>query len=105
MGDYIEARLRIHRQPQPEDSVISTGRAHAVLELVRETFSGANLGLEKLVRFIPKLLRLSEVEQLIANPARAEASLGWQPRVNFQQLAWMMVDGEVELRLSNGGAP
>lgn len=76
-----------------------------MLELVRETFSGANLGLEKHVRFIPKLLRLSEVEQLIANPARAEASLGWQPRVNFQQLAWMMVDGEVELRLSNGGAP
>jgi GDPmannose 4,6-dehydratase len=55
------------------------------------------LNWEKHVRVDPKLKRLAEVEHLIANPAKARAQLGWKPRVNFQQLARMMVDADIQL--------
>jgi GDPmannose 4,6-dehydratase len=39
------------------------------------------------------------VDQLVANPARAHATLGWRPRVDFASLVHSMVDADLK-RLS-----
>jgi GDPmannose 4,6-dehydratase len=45
------------------------------------------------------LYRPAEVDQLIANPAKAQQKLGWEPKVDFEALVKMMVDADLE-RLS-----
>ena len=40
--------------------------------------------------------RPAEVDHLIGNPAKAKATLGWEPTVSFRQLVEMMVDADLE---------
>ncbi|MGD0016336.1 MAG: GDP-mannose 4,6-dehydratase [Verrucomicrobiia bacterium] len=96
-GDYVEVMWLMLQQEKPDDYVVGTGEAHTVREFCQEAFSYVNLNWEKYVRVDPKLKRLAEVEHLIANPAKARAQLGWKPRVNFQKLARMMVDADIQL--------
>jgi GDPmannose 4,6-dehydratase len=104
-GDYVEAMWRMLQQPDADDYVIGTGEAHTVREFLQEAFARVNLDWEKYVRTDPKLIRPAEVEHLIANPAKAQAKLGWKPRVSFRQLVHMMVDADLELYRSRNGRP
>jgi len=97
-GDYVEAMWLMLQQPQPEDYVIGTGVAHTVREFLQEAFSHAGLEWEKFVREDSKLLRPAEVEHLIADPRKAHTKLGWKPRVDFGQLARLMVDADLKLQ-------
>ena len=40
-------------------------------------------------------MRPAEVDQLIGNPARARAELGWTPKTTFRELVEMMVDADL----------
>jgi GDPmannose 4,6-dehydratase len=42
------------------------------------------------------------VEQLLGNPAKARAQLGWQPRVSFAELVRIMMDADLEDAKKNG---
>ena len=53
------------------------------------------------MRVDSKLLRPAEVDHLIGNPAKARATLGWEPTVDFGGLVAMMVDADIA-RLSSG---
>jgi GDPmannose 4,6-dehydratase len=103
-GDYVEAMWMMLQQPAAEDFVVGTGEAHAVRDLLEEAFSHVNLKWEKFVRIDPKLIRLAEVEHLIADPAKAHTKLGWKPRFSFKQLVHMMVDADLQLLQSRGNA-
>ena len=95
-GDYVEAMWRMLQQPEPDDYVIGTGTAHTVREFVVAAFQHVNLDWQQYVKTDAKLLRPAEVEHLIANPAKAQARLGWTPRVTFQQLVQLMVDADIQ---------
>ena len=43
----------------------------------------------------PALLRFAEVDQLIGNPAKARARLGWQPTAGFRGQITLMVDADL----------
>ena len=44
-----------------------------------------------IVRIDPQYFRPTEVDYLIGDPAKASSVLGWEPKVNLQQLCEMMV--------------
>src|SRR5688500_3395379 len=102
-GDYVRAMWLMLQQDRADDYVIATGVSHSVRELVEAAFGHAGLDWEKYVRVDPALLRPAEVDHLIGDPARAKATLGWEPSVTFEGLVAMMVDADLE-RLSEGAS-
>jgi len=93
--EYIEAMEKILQQENPDDFVLGTGQVHSVEEFVRETFSYVGLDWQKYVEVDPRYFRPTEVGKLIANPTRAREKLNWQPRIDFNNLAKIMVDSDM----------
>ena len=44
----------------------------------------------------PKFYRPAEVDLLVGNPHKANAEIGWKPRVSFEGLIQMMVDADLQ---------
>ena len=96
-GDFVEAMWLMLQQDQPDDYVIGTGETHSVRELCAEAFGLLDLDYREFVRIDPRYLRPTEVDCLLANPAKARAKLGWEPRVRFKELVRMMIESDLEL--------
>jgi GDPmannose 4,6-dehydratase len=96
-GDYVKAMWLMLQQDKPDDFVVATGETHSVKELVEVAFSRVGLDWNKYVVIDPKFIRPAEVDLLIGSPAKAEAKLGWKPKVSFKELIHMMVDSDLEL--------
>ena len=95
-GDYVEAMWLMLQQHEPDDYVIGTGDARTVRELCEVAFDHAGLDYRKYVVQDPKFFRPAEVDLLVADASKAEAKLGWKPKVGFQELVRMMVDADLE---------
>jgi GDPmannose 4,6-dehydratase len=93
--EYVECMWRILQQEKPDDFVIGTGETHSVREYVHEAFSYAGLDTEKHIRIDPKYFRPTEVEVLIADPAKSHKILGWKPQIRFGDLVKIMVDSDL----------
>jgi GDPmannose 4,6-dehydratase len=93
--EYVECMWRILQQEKPDDFVIGTGETHSVREYVHEAFSYAGLDTEKHIRIDPKYFRPTEVEVLIADPAKSHKILGWKPQIRFADLVKIMVDADM----------
>jgi GDPmannose 4,6-dehydratase len=112
--DYVEAMWLMLQQEKPEDFVVATGETHAVREFVELAFKEIGVEIqwrgsgveeegfnaqtgETLVKVDPRYFRPTEVELLLGNPAKANAKLGWKPKVLFPQLVSEMVQSDIEL--------
>lgn len=95
-GDYVDAMWRMLQQPDAEDYVIGTGTTHSVRELVQAAFGHVGLDWEKYVVVDPRFIRPAEVDLLQADPSKANAKLGWEPQVSFEELVAMMVEADLE---------
>jgi GDPmannose 4,6-dehydratase len=96
-GDYIEAMWMMLQQEQPDDYVVATGETHSVQEFLERVFELLKLDWRKYIQTDPRYLRPAEVDLLQGDSSKARRLLGWQPRVNFQQLVGMMVEADLEL--------
>ena len=112
--DYIECMWLILQQPEPDDFVIATGEYHTVREFCTLAFHEAGIDLEwrgdgidekgydkstgrALVEVDPKYFRPAEVDQLLGNPAKAKAQLGWNPqKTSFENLVKIMVNHDMK---------
>jgi GDPmannose 4,6-dehydratase len=81
--------------PRPEDYVIATGETHTVREFLELAFGRLQLDWQKHVKLDPKYYRPTEVDLLIGDASKAKRDLGWEPKVRFQELAYMMVDADL----------
>src|SRR5437879_2178146 len=93
--DYVEAMWLMLQQDKPEDFVIATGKTHSVEEFVRAAF--AHVGISDWERYVvidPQFIRPAEVDYLLGDASKARQQLGWEPRVQFEELVAMMVDAE-----------
>jgi len=93
--EYIEAQWKILQLKRPDDFVLGTGQSHSVKEFVKEAFSYAGLDWRKFVKIDQRYFRPTEVENLIADTARAKKVFRWQPRVTFKDLIRIMVDADM----------
>ena len=112
--DYIECMWLILQQPEPDDFVIATGEYHTVREFATLAFKEVGIELEwrgdgvdekgydkkngkALVEVDPKYFRPAEVDQLLGNPAKAKAKLGWNPqKTSFEDLVKIMVQHDMK---------
>ena len=112
--DYVECMWLILQQPQPDDYVVATGEYHTVREFATLAFHEVGIELEwrgegvdekgydkatgrSLVEVDPKYFRPAEVEQLLGNPAKAKAQLGWNPqKTSFPELVKIMVEHDMK---------
>ncbi|MBI2571442.1 MAG: GDP-mannose 4,6-dehydratase [Candidatus Schekmanbacteria bacterium] len=95
--EYVEAMWLMLQQDRADDYVIGTGEARTVREFLDEAFGYVNLDWNDYVRIDPELFRPTEVDYLLADPAKAREKLGWLPRVRFRELVRIMVDADLEL--------
>jgi GDPmannose 4,6-dehydratase len=95
-GDYVRAMWLMLQPAQPDDYVVAMGETHSVREFCEIAFSHAGLNWQDFVVQDPAFMRPAEVDQLIGNPAKAGAKLGWEPQVSFQEHVKMMVDADIE---------
>lgn len=96
-GDYVEAMWLMLQQDRPEDYVIATGKTHSVREFLDEVFGRLDLDWNKYVEIDPRYYRPAEVDRLLGDSTKARKKLGWEPKVDFKELAEMMVETDWEL--------
>lgn len=101
-GDYVEAMWLMLQQDTPDDYVVATGETHSVKEFLEAVFKHAGLDVSEHVEISERLFRPHEVPLLLGDPSKAEAEMGWKPKVKFNELAKMMFDADLELIEKNG---
>lgn len=100
-GDYVEAMWLMLQQESPEDFVIATGKTHSVEEFVRAAFAHVDIAdWERYVVIDPQFMRPAEVEYLLGDASKAQRQLGWEPRVQFEELVAMMVEAELRIAMN-----
>jgi GDPmannose 4,6-dehydratase len=94
--DAVRAMVLMMEATEPRDQVVGTGQTRSVQDLVEAAFGCVGLDWRQFVRQDPSLLRPAEPNQLIADPAQVERSLGWRPRTSFEELVREMVEADLE---------
>ena len=106
--DYVEAMWLMLQQDEPDDYVIATGELYSVKDFVNKAapFFGFNIewmgeGLDEVgydwstkrqvIGVDKRYFRPAEVESLLGDPSKAKQKLGWEPKINFDQLIEDMV--------------
>ena len=112
--DYVEMMWMMLQQETPDDYVVATGEMHTVREFIEKSFAHVSRTIEwqgkgvdevaidtttgkVVVRIDPRYFRPAEVEQLLGCPEKAKKQLGWSPKVKFDELVKIMVDGDLRL--------
>jgi GDPmannose 4,6-dehydratase len=96
--EYVEAMWKILQLEKPGDFVLGTGEVHSVKEFVEEAFSYVGLDHEKYVKIDPRYFRPTETEELVADPTKARNTIGWAPKIKFNDLVKIMVDADLRKR-------
>ena len=106
--DYVEGMWRILQQPAGDDYVLATGEMHAVREFVELAFAeigrtivwkgeeADEVGIDAktgkiLVSIDARYFRPTEVDELLGDPSKAHAKLGWHHKTTFRELVAEMV--------------
>jgi GDPmannose 4,6-dehydratase len=95
-GDYVNAIWLMLQQETADDYVISTGEQHSVREFCDIAFASVGLKTEDHVVTDPRFFRPAEVNTLLGDSSKAQSKLGWQRKVDFQQLVTMMVEADLQ---------
>ena len=93
--EYTDGMWRMLQADEPEDFVLATGTAFTIRQFLTLAFSHAGLEWEDYVKFDPKFLRPTEVDELIGDASKAKALLGWEAKVLPPELAQIMVDVDI----------
>lgn len=93
--EYVEAMWATLQQDEADDYVVGTGTAYSVRQFAEHAFGHADLDPDDHIRIDPRYLRPSEVDELIADSAKAKKILEWEPTVFVPELAKLMVDADV----------
>lgn len=112
--DYVECMWLILQHDKPDDFVIATGEQHSVREFCTLSFKYAGIELEwqgrgvdekgidkktgkVLVEVSPEFFRPTDVVTLLGNPAKAKATLGWNPtKTSFEELVRIMSENDIK---------
>jgi GDPmannose 4,6-dehydratase len=92
--EYTDAMWRMLQADEPTDYVVATGTSYSVGDWVRMAFEHVGLDWEKYVKFDPRYLRPTEVDDLIGDASKAKELLGWQAQTYPPELVKIMVDAD-----------
>jgi len=95
--DYVEAMWMMLQQECPEDYVIATGETHSIRDFLDIAFSHIGINdWSDYIRVDPRFLRPAEVDVLRGDYSKANRILGWEPKVNFNELINKMVSHDID---------
>lgn len=94
--EYAKSMWQMLQHDMPDDYVIATGESHSVQDFVVEAFSAVDLDWKEYVEFDQRLIRASEVDEVIGDPSKAKDVLGWEAKVRFSELVSLMVDADLK---------
>ena len=94
--EYVESMWLMLQKPESSDYVVATGIGATVKDFARVSFAHAGLEWEKYVEVDEKYQRPTEVDALIGDPSKAKRELGWSAATNWENLAKIMVDADLE---------
>jgi GDPmannose 4,6-dehydratase len=97
-GDYVEAMWLMMQQQTPDDFVIATGKTHSVRDFLSSAIKAAGLkgGPEDYVIIDDNYKRPAEVDLLVGDASKAKKVLGWEPKVNFEDLVLKMLNHDMK---------
>lgn len=111
--DYIEMQWLMLQQETPDDFVIATGVQYSVRDFVNAAAKELGISItwegegadEKgfdssgkcIVAVDPRYFRPTEVETLLGDASKAQAELGWSPKITFEELVAEMVREDLKL--------
>ena len=99
--DYVEAMWRMLQQDTPDTYVIATGRTVTVRDMCRAAFAHAGLQMEDHLVIDPKLFRPAEVDILLGDPSKAQATLGWSATTPLETMIEEMVEADLRRHSAN----
>lgn len=100
--EYVAGMHAALTHDEPGDYILATGRSHTLGDLLGEAARAAGVAEPWAhVRQDPQLLRVADNPGLVGDPGRADAVLGWRPRVTFADLVAEMVSADIA-RLTSG---
>ena len=96
--DYVYGMWLMLQQDKADDYVLATGETHTVRDFLDAAFSCIGVSdWENLVVIDPKFYRPSEVDYLLGDPRKANLTLNWSPKVDFQNLVSRMVENDLNV--------
>ncbi len=97
-GDYVEAMWLMMQQQTPDDYVVATGKTHSVRDFLSSAIKAAGLkgDPEDYVIIDDNYKRPAEVDLLVGNASKAKKDLGWEPKVNFEDLVLKMLNHDMK---------
>jgi len=94
-SDYVEAMWLMLQQDSPNDYVIATGRATSVREMCDIAFSYVGLKADDYIVIDRDLYRPADIEVMLGNPQRAKEKLGWEAKINLEDMITEMVNEDI----------
>ncbi len=121
--DFVEAQWMMLQHDEPVDFVISTGEQHSVRDFVNAAAGSMGLELEwtgsgpqeqgvvawserddlqfragdVLVQIDPRYYRPTEVESLLGDSTLARKTLGWTPKISFEEMVGEMITSDLQI--------
>ncbi len=95
--DYVEAMWLMLQHDRPDDFVVATNKTQSIREFLEHSFEYLALDWQKYVEIDPRYFRPTEVDLLLGDYSKAKEALGWEPKVDCQQLAKLMIDSDLKL--------
>jgi GDPmannose 4,6-dehydratase len=95
--DYVAAMWLILQHREPDDFVVATGESRTVREFLDEVFQRLDLTWQDYVEIDPRYLRPAEVVNLQGISDKVTKTLGWEPRITFEELVDRMVANDLVL--------
>jgi len=111
--DFVEMQWLMLQQGEPDDYVIATGEQHSVRDFVDIAASEIGIAIKwegqgvnekginaangkTIVSVDPNYFRPTEVDTLLGDSSKGKDKLGWEPKVNFEDLVKEMVHADLE---------
>ncbi len=93
--DYVRAMWMMLQHSHPDDYIVATGVTHSVRDFVEAAFDVVDLPWRDYVVHDDALERRLEPKQLVGNPAKIHAALGWRSQHSFGDLVHEMVGADL----------
>ena len=110
--DYVRGMWLMLQQESPQDYVLATGKMITVREFCRLAFKAAGINVEfegsgtaekgrnaatgeVIIEVDSRYYRPAEVEQLLGDPSKAKAELGWEPSYTLEEMVTEMVESDL----------
>ena len=112
--DYVEMQWLMLQQDKPDDFVIATGQQYSVRDFVNiayeylgKSINWQGRGIDEkgfdadtgnqVIGVDPRYFRPAEVETLLGDPSKAKEKLGWEPKINFEEMVHEMMEHDLNI--------